>query len=59
MKDWFSWGAVLMTAGLGWVNLTGGGHDDGVKGKLTPNVRNNRGSYRSHYSHSYFYVGGK
>jgi len=62
MKDWYTYLMMAMVGGVAYVNLSGGGANDGVKARLTPgdhNVRNNPGSYRSHYTHSYVYIGGK
>jgi len=62
MKDWYTWVMLLMVGGVTWTHLNGGGTNDGVKARLDPgqrNVRNNPGSYRSHYSYSYFHIGGK
>lgn len=59
MKDWYTW---VMMGAMGWVgfiHLTGGGVSQGVKGKISPDVRNNPGSHRSHTSFHYVRVGGK
>ena len=62
MKDWYTYLMLMMVGGVAWVNLSGGGTNDGVTARLVPgqhSVRNNPGSYRSHYSSSYFRIGGK
>lgn len=59
MKDWYSWIMVAMVGGVAWIHLSGGGTSQGVKGKLSPDVRNNPGSHRSHTSVHYVRVGGK
>lgn len=62
MKDWFTYAMVGMVGWVTWVNLSGGGANDGERQRLVPgdrNVRSNPGSYRTHYSHTYVHIGGK
>lgn len=62
MKDWYLWVMFLFMGWVGVIHFSGGGANDGVSERLKPgehNVRNNRGSYRSHYRSSYVHIGGK
>lgn len=61
MKDWYTYLMLALVGNLAVVHLRGGGTNDGVKARLEAgkSVRNNPGSYRSHYSGGYFHIGGK
>jgi len=52
---------LAMVGNLLLVHINGGGTNDGVKAPLEGgrSVRNNPGSYRSHYSGGYYHIGGK
>ena len=60
MKDWYTLMLGGMVGLLVWTNLTGRAPEDAELVPNVPaNVRNNPGSYRSHYSTYYVHVGGK
>ncbi len=60
MKDWYNFVLAGVCGLLIWSNLTGRASSDGDLVKDVPtNVRNNPGSYRSHYSAHYVHIGGK
>lgn len=61
MKDWYTYVMLALVGNLLLVQLNGGGANDGVKAPLEGgrSVRNNPGSYRSHYSSGYYHIGGK
>lgn len=59
-KDWYTY---MLCGGVGllvWYNVTGRAPFEGDLVRDVPaNVRNNPGSYRSHYSAHYVRIGGK
>lgn len=60
MKDWYTFALVGTFGLLVWSNLTGRAPSDSdVVRDVPANVRNNPGSYRSHYSAHYVRIGGK